>query len=488
MKEGTCNRYDLVLLLSSLVYIILPYIIFFIGWFKPEYSFPFVAILLIPIFIIFKDYKYTVNFQNKNSDSSVRKIVLICFLLFLWVALSGNGGFLGYQNPDHDKHNALLRDLITYSWPVYYEGDKPLVYYLAYYLPSAAVGKISGWNVANFSLFVWTYLGVLLTFAWFSRLINNKSIWLVIFFIFFSGLEFLGLSIFQTRLHPSEHLTQTHLEWWANWLWAYPSNTTLLLWVPQQAIPGWILTAIIVDFFKNETMRKHIPFVAVLSIFWSPFATVGLFIYVAYVFLIKIKDQINMNTLIFAPIIFFTFIFYYFNGYLSNPMPGTSYFMNLKEVWFSLLAFEIFEFGIYAGIAFFLIKSIQTDKFDLDIRLLTILSLVFLILLPLYHLGQWNDLVTRACIPGLFIFQIFLAKKLTAKSYSPLGKYVLVSLLSIGAITPLMEINRGLHHLGGIADQYKTLLNMHGFTAQYMGSVHNFIFKNFAKSTKDKAI
>jgi hypothetical protein len=109
-------------------------------------------------------------------------------------------------------------------------------------------------------------------------------------------------------------------------------------------------------------------------------------------------------------------------------------------------------------------------------------------LLPLYHLGQWNDLVTRACIPGLFIFQIFLAKKLTAKSYSPLGKYVLVSLLSIGAITPLMEINRGLHHLGGIADQYKTLLNMHGFTAQYMGSVHNFIFKNFAKSTKDKAI
>ena len=38
-----------------------------------------------------------------------------------------------------------------------------LVYYVGYWLPAALVGRILGWGVANFILFLWTWFGVLLT-------------------------------------------------------------------------------------------------------------------------------------------------------------------------------------------------------------------------------------------------------------------------------------------------------------------------------------
>ena len=56
----------------------------------------------------------------------------------------GFGGFAP-QKSDWGKHNAILNDLVTRSWPVYYKNDNEismLVYYLAQYLVPALAGKI----------------------------------------------------------------------------------------------------------------------------------------------------------------------------------------------------------------------------------------------------------------------------------------------------------------------------------------------------------
>jgi hypothetical protein len=77
-----------------------------------------------------------------------------CLPSFLWVALSGIGGF-GLQNWDFNFRNAVLHDLVDYSWPVVYPQGRILLYYFTYWLPAALAGKIFGWFGANIFLFVW---------------------------------------------------------------------------------------------------------------------------------------------------------------------------------------------------------------------------------------------------------------------------------------------------------------------------------------------
>lgn len=57
-----------------------------------------------------------------------------------YMDFSGGIGGHYYQSPDWDWRNAIFHDLIYKKWPVIYsEYDKALVYYIGYWLPSAAL-------------------------------------------------------------------------------------------------------------------------------------------------------------------------------------------------------------------------------------------------------------------------------------------------------------------------------------------------------------
>ena len=61
--------------------------------------------------------------------------------MLLWGYLGGQTGFF-YQNSDWGYRNAIYRDLITNSWPVYYpQKDTALVYYIGHWLVPAALTK-----------------------------------------------------------------------------------------------------------------------------------------------------------------------------------------------------------------------------------------------------------------------------------------------------------------------------------------------------------
>ena len=93
-------------------------------------------------------------------------------LPFVSSAFVGVGGFAP-QATDWIKHNAVLSDCVRQPWPVVLmdRADRwPLVYYLAWYLPAALVGKVAGYAAAQVALWVWTSLGVMLAGGWFARL------------------------------------------------------------------------------------------------------------------------------------------------------------------------------------------------------------------------------------------------------------------------------------------------------------------------------
>ena len=165
----------------------------------------------------------------------------------LWLSLSGAGG-VGYQNADYRASNAILKDLTTQPWPLRLTLDStvtPVIYYVGYYLPAAAAGKLAGWYVANAVLFLWTAVGVFLAFAWFLRLAGGRraSSWITaLIFSFAGGLDAVGFYL----LTPKPFDLDSHVDTWAGYF-QYSSNTTLLYWVPQHAIAAWLITGLVLN-------------------------------------------------------------------------------------------------------------------------------------------------------------------------------------------------------------------------------------------------
>ena len=162
---------DRFLIIFAVFYLVFPIILFAVGWLKFT-----IAILVIIILILsfFKTINNEVFVELRITHKIIYILSITLLLAFLWVLLSGIGGF-GLQSWDFNGRNAILHDLINHSWPVKYDytnqpemaslfgSNAYLAYYFSFFLPSAIVGKVLGWSAANVVLFVWSWMGVILT-------------------------------------------------------------------------------------------------------------------------------------------------------------------------------------------------------------------------------------------------------------------------------------------------------------------------------------
>ena len=172
---------------STAIYLVLPALFFAYGWLRSPFA--VITIFVIIVFIAVSTWeiyravgllRHRLVGRSINDQSKTLIWLCLAYLLIgIWLVLSGAGGF-GYQNYDYITNNALFKDLIIKKWPItmMINGiQTPVVYYLAYYLPGAAVGKILGWNAANVFIYLWTLIGTMLSFTWFWKLsrINIKQ-------------------------------------------------------------------------------------------------------------------------------------------------------------------------------------------------------------------------------------------------------------------------------------------------------------------------
>ena len=106
----------------------------------------------------------------------LKYLIVLAVVSLIAVFVSGVGEYI-YSMPDHVFRRAIFNDLINYKWPVIYdyrtqfnpraiavlgktEGTTALVYYTAFWMPSALVGKLFGTAAGNVFLLIWTSLGV----------------------------------------------------------------------------------------------------------------------------------------------------------------------------------------------------------------------------------------------------------------------------------------------------------------------------------------
>jgi hypothetical protein len=411
--------------------------------------------------------------------------------------LSGTGGIFGYQNSDFATHNGRLHDLITYSWPVVLSGGQTFIYYFAYYLPGALLGKIIGYETASVLMLGWTFAGIALLALWIFRLLKIKPSWVIILiFIFFSGLDALGymLSTGEFFLGRGVKGGKDAIEYWARGqeFLGYNSNTFLLFWSPHHALGGWLTGALIFFEVVRRKRASNIVFIWVLSILWSPFVTLGLLPFVGYGALKTIRENFRQvfsfqNALGAGAVLLVLVPYFLAGGTFKNPQAWIWQQTVIVDFWPRLALFYLLEFGLY-GLIVFEYWEVMGKEF----RYFFLLSLLVLLALPMYSYGFYNDLMLRASIPSLFFLFLSISAFILSKGIS--FKTILIQnsalkllfvLLLIGSCTAVVEIARAGYN------PFKrrpplSVVNFGKHSYQFLGSSNSFFYNYLAKPKNEK--
>lgn len=449
----------LVLYRLTYLYLALPLLFFLMTWLDSGWAFLFTLMYGIAFYKAHK----TISEQNNHfvSNGVLRGLAV---LSLVWCFFAGIGYFY-YQSFDYHFRNAVFRDLINYDWPVMYDkANTPLVYYMAFWLPVAGVCKLmipiiqnanQVFMIGNVLLLFYAAFGVWLIFAHLIKAScaeNKKQAFMTAaVFMLFSGLDIIGYQFFQIMAQPFDY----HLEWWTTTI-QYSSMTTGLFWVFNQFIPVALLTLLI----YNERNIKNFGLLIALSLFFTPYPTAGLGIFMlAYAgteFYYSQAKKIFLRDCIFSVqnIIGVFWLLPILILYFITNSEG------IDKLWYvfdyttpqRLLLFMTLEFLLYA--------LVLGGRYKKECFFIT--AVASLIVIPFFRLDQQNNFCTRASIPALIILALY-AIRFLKENKNTLAKGALLILLTIGAATPLMEFYRGIHYtmqagrLGLTADEIYTL-------------------------------
>jgi hypothetical protein len=484
----------------AISYLALPILIFLLGWLKLPIAVISSAILVYCI------YKYCIEKNITNSESiSYVNILLIVGMIFLWLILSGTGGF-GFQPTDYLKHNALFKDIKNQPWPISYmvDGKKMyLAHYLAYYLPTPTFFGSFSWKFLLFTNLIWTALGTCIAIILWLRFIGKYSYWLFIFFILVSGIQI--VTLFYQHGLGTPHIVLDKIRNHGNMFWlnglvkngiqilllTFPSNTDMMYWAPSHALPCWIGTGFLLNDIKDKTL-KYSPLVISFLAFWSPLVMLGTAPILLFAILNdKKREWINMVNLVFAPIIFLiiaSFLLSINAKELTHHLIFTDRSLidgiSFKRQLFAYFNFQFWEVLVWWLPSYWVFRKSENKL----IRQLLWLSLILLSLIPLYHYGVWNDWCGRVAMPTIFIFHALIAMAFLNGNLKQ--KLVLLCIFMLASIGPLVAVlgSARMYRAGyqWNPPAYESINSLPEATKgwpidQYVADENTFFFKYLAK-------
>lgn len=432
----------------SLIFIIVPIIIFLFGFLKIYWAILFSIIILLCYYKIWNNEKIIDN----NIKFTKIELIVSVIIILIWLFFSGIGNF-SYQNTDWDVRNAVFRDLIEYEWPVIFSTGKiehatedvlhtdkiGFVYYFTYWLPAALIGKVFGLTIANIFLYIWTFV-IIMLILYLLKVYLKKNTYLILYFlIFFSGMDILAI------INKSDIFGIEHLEWWSIII-QYSSNTTLLYWVFNQSIISWLITILILIVKKESS----ILFIAPLLFAYSPFATIGIIPIVGYLIIKKIfmeKDKKNkIIKLIFSTemlnilLILLVFGTYYLSADSSISKRG--FILNLISMKMSVFII-LYCIFIFVEVFIYFLFIIKNKKYNDGLFKIICIELM---LIPFYKMTKANDFCMRVSIVPLFILMIYFIRYVSEiKKQEKITKIFVILIVLISIVTPLHEIFRSFY-------------------------------------------
>ena len=420
----------------SVGYLLLPNILFALGWFRIQFSIPLIIGFFYLFYLQFKDENLT-----EISTLPLKDLIILAFAAIFWTFCTGTSG-LSFQIADYWAHNAKFYDLYKNSWPIYFaEKDQYACYYFGYFLVPAFISKVIGF-LSPSTLFLWTCIGYWLGLLWIYSLLYKKKR-LILAFLFMGGIGHLVKVLFYQFTDYQFHIAPFYTEIW--------SIFDQSLWVTNQVIPIILISSIFIHdaFIKGHFEDSFFPIT--LGFLWAIFPSIIFVILFGVLFSRKYFSnpkllftnpamlRIILPGLVFLP----TFI--YFQSSDSFPISGFIWqFDPVSEIMMEYLVGTILDI-----ILFFLLTQYFKNKVSIiPSWFINIVFMVFL-LMSTFRIGRWNDWFIRGYIPLMFMISIPLIRHIYELWES--GRWqkkfyfnILIFILSLNFIIPIGHIIRSL--------------------------------------------
>ena len=431
----------------ALLYLTFPLFLFFIGWCKWIVALPAIGFLIYILAFVFKRIEY----KNDTRNSQTVQLAITAFFSLVWVATTGvwNLGFGRTQDWDVMR-NDLLSTLTAHSWPVTHVfSDSSALWsmrhYLSFYLPGPLAGKVTGNNlgVTLFTTGVWMFLGVWIVLMLVQKIFGafglRKYLSLPLFIVF-SGLDAIGSRIQGTlSLRPSNLIRGGHIEWWAG-RYQFSSNTTLLHWVPQHALPSWIGALLVIHIVRSRHNLYLLPIISLSALLWSPFAAVGITLLALLLLFSTGTTPAFFTSIRRFPLLIISLLVlgvpvlaFLQSGTSDIPhsllLSRGSFTQNIKM----LFEFISLEFGVVAALSAYILRHRLRENMIVSIGLFLVLMVV---------VGLYNDFAMRVSPALLVVIFINACEALFIRPHRKSLRFVQIAIACvfvIGAITPLFE-------------------------------------------------
>lgn len=419
-------------LLDALVcaYIALPLLVF-CAWFK----WPVAAGLALLAAYGFVQSLPGVQWRRFEVGRGALAVIVVVSLA--WTALAGIGHFF-YANLDWVTRDAVLRDLVETPWPPRYDTDGTMSMILrapvGFYLPVAAVGSLAGLRCADVLLYLWSAFGFGLVLCAMSTLFTTRRERVLggALMLGFGGLDLVG---YFAQSHALPHVGE-HIEWWAAFA-QYSSNSTLMFWVPNHALPAWLGLMLVLRHWRSRELARMTFMLAASIPLWSPLSAFGLVPF----FLVGLNWRRDLGALLAIrsglPFIALAALVARYMTMDTQAIArgwAIDLFRDAWAFWGRYGLFCLLEFGVLA------LVLARLRAFDLKVGV----AVALLLALPFYHFGPGNDLVMRSSIPALAVLALAAVRPLAAASDRPVARGVLALVLVVGALGSAQEVERAL--------------------------------------------
>ncbi|NIJ53161.1 hypothetical protein [Dyadobacter arcticus] len=419
----------------SLGYLLLPNIIFSLGWFRLPVS---ICLVIGLIFMFVKGYE-----RRKDLDTvlTTKDIIRISVISLLIVAFSGIGGFC-FQAFDYWAHNSKYYTLYNQSWPILFKGNGQYAcHYFGFFLVPALISKGLG-ELSGIALYLWAAIGLCLGICWIF-IFTGKSYLSFVFFLSLGGVGHVSKVILLHAIGLNYHVPPFFTE-----IWPVLYQTQ---WAPNQLIPVIIVSCILFNDF-SYSKRPENSFLAVIAVFiWGIFPSI-IFVFIFSV-LLFVRYRSNLRALlaprvmlnVILPSLLFIPTFFYFLAGSSSVVMGFIWQFNpLNEIAFHYFFGVVVDLAVLYGIV--MILGLHKSEYRNVIHFL----FVILILISFVRMGKWNDWFLRGSTPILTLLSLFILQRFSAwirerpDWYMMKMAFPVLVILVMGLIVPVSHITRAL--------------------------------------------
>ena len=469
-------------------YLMLPVVIWLMGWFHWWLGIPATALLVAGFW----------RTLGGSWRETPRPATFAALLMSLgWALMTAACGFLDVNNGDWVKHRAILTDLARYAWPVYVPDplvaflspetharqDALLRYYLGYYVVPGLAGRWFGLAALNWAVPLWTWGGVALLVLLFTRGFARTGATIVaaVVLIGFGGMDFLRIVLLSGEVVPLFDSAHIETDDFLLERILYSSNMASLMWAPQHFISGGLYTMLLMQLRSQPRFLASSGLLLAACLFWSPFVAVGLLPLVAVLFLDNgPRPFLRWQNFLAVPLA--GLLVAYLTSGAGNIIRG---WLWEKSDWgetiYWLPVFYLTEFVVLSLLLWRCRPQMREDRFFL-------VSVGTLLILPVYTYGYFNDLGMRASLPALLILCWYCADVVSNPKIGPLRRQrksrtkrgkrpavrratkktpapttdpetrrnrarlalvcMLVTVLVVGTVSPLHELTRAYENVG----------------------------------------